>query len=390
MKNSIIKIIVLILLLNPIVGSACSMYKITRNGKTIVGNNEDWLSPNSKFWFETGTEGNYGVMYMGQLDNFAQGAINDAGLVFDGFANPDLPINNATGKIEIPIGDAIKNIMQTMSTAEEVKLYLETINLSSLESSQIVFVDTTGTYLIVEGDALIIGEEEEKAFSNFYYSQIESEEDVELENFKQGMEFLKTSKGDASISYCGDVMQSMSSEGLFGTQYSTVYDLNTLTVRVYLFHDYSQFVDIDLKEQLEKDNHAIMIADLFSKNSKGHQHYAKYNDEENPQRFLSELVATSLNATESEFVEMGLNGIVNMVGYEWLKQKNNPEAAIKVFKFGIELTPSDADLHDSLGEAYFENKNYALSKLSYEKSLALNPNNKNAKTFLAKIETKKF
>ncbi len=388
MKKSIIKFIVFILLLNPILGNACSMYKITRNGKTIVGNNEDWLSPNSKFWFETGESGNYGVMYMGQLDNFAQGAINDRGLVFDGFANPFLPINNAEGKLEIPIGQVIKNIMQTMTTAEEVKTYLETINLSSLESSQIVFVDTSGTYLIVEGDALIIGEEEEKGFSNFYYSQIENEDDVELDYFQQGMEFIRASKGDASLSYCGDVMKSMSNKGVFGTQYTTVYDLNTLTVRIYLFHDYSEFVEIDLKDELSKENHTTMIADMFPNNAKSYQHYAKYNDEENPQQFLSELVATSPNATENELIRMGLSGIVSMVGYEWLSQKNNAKAAIKVFKFGIELMPNVADLHDSLGEAYFENQNYKLAKACYEKSLILNPNNKNALDFLLKIASK--
>ena len=70
----------------PVLGNACSMYKVTKEGKTIVGNNEDWLSPNSQFWFEQGKDGTYGVMYMGQLDGFAQGAINEAGLMFDGFS----------------------------------------------------------------------------------------------------------------------------------------------------------------------------------------------------------------------------------------------------------------------------------------------------------------
>jgi hypothetical protein len=71
------------------------MYKISKNGKTIVGNNEDWLSPNHQFWFESGTKSKFGVMYMGQLDNFAQGAINEVGLLFDGFFEPNyLPVNN--------------------------------------------------------------------------------------------------------------------------------------------------------------------------------------------------------------------------------------------------------------------------------------------------------
>ena len=243
MKNKFIVALTIVFLLNPTIGAACTMYKITKNGKTIVGNNEDWISPNSQFWYEPGTNHKYGVMYMGLLDNFAQGGINEAGLVFDGFANPELPINNTEGKITTYIGTAIKNIMQEMKTVREVRNYLSTLNLSSLSSSQIVFVDKTGAYLIVEGDELIMGKEKEKAFSNFYYSQVSSEEEVKLENFQNGLKFLKNSRGKSSLPYCGKAMQHFSSSKLFGTQYSTIYDLDSLKVRVYLFHDYSEYID---------------------------------------------------------------------------------------------------------------------------------------------------
>jgi hypothetical protein len=250
MKNNLFILSAIAFLLFPVIGNSCSMYKITKDGKTIVGNNEDWLSPNNQFWFEQAGKNKYGVMYMGLLDNFAQGAINEAGLVFDGFANPELLIENTEGKKKLPIGTAIRTVMQTMSTVEEAKTYFETINLSSLTGSQIVFVDKSGTYLIVEGDELIIGEESEKTFSNFYYSQIKSENEVELENFKNGIKFQKSTEGIASLSYCGQAMKSLNNLDAFSTQYSTIYDLQTLKVRVYLFHDYSQFVELDLKEEL--------------------------------------------------------------------------------------------------------------------------------------------
>lgn len=247
---------------------------------------------------------------MSLLDNFAKGAINDAGLVFDGFSNPDLPIENTEGKLDVSISVAIRKIMQTMRTVEEVETYLKTINLSSLSSSQIVFVDKSGTYLIVEGDEFIAGDESEKAFSNFYYSQIESEQDVELENFQNELQFLNSSEGDASTPYCSDAMKHLANNDLFGTQYSTIYDLNTLKVRVYLFHDYSQFIDLDLTKELKKGNHKVMIADLFPKESIGYQHYKKYNNVEYPTHFLEELVASSTETSENELMEMGLNSII--------------------------------------------------------------------------------
>lgn len=369
----------------------CTMYKITKNGKTIVGNNEDWISPNSQFWFEPATDISYGVMYMGLLNNFAQGAINEAGLVFDGFANSYLPVNNTERKTKIYIGDAIKKIMQQMQTVEEVKNYLSTINLSSLSSSQLVFVDKSGTYLIVEGDELIIGDEKEKAFSNFYYSQISSEKDIPLENFQNGLKFLKNSKGKSSLSYCGNAMQKFASQKLFGTQYSTIYDLNTLKIRVYLFHDYSEYIEIDLKDELNKGKHKTMIASLFPEESIGFKHYSKYNNSENPTLFLEDIVNKS-NATEDDLIAMDFNSIVNSIGYEWLNQLKNPEAAIKIFKYGISLLPNDSNLYDSLGEAYLENDDWEQSVLYYAKSLELNPKNDNAieKLQLAKNYRSKF
>lgn len=213
MKMIIISL-ALALLMVPSINTACTLYKTTKNGKTIVGNNEDYLSPNSQFWLEKGINGNYGVMYMGLLNNFAQGAINEAGLVFDGFYEPYLAVNNTQGKVDIPIADAIKKIMRTMHNVKDVKTYLNTINLSRLTNSQIVFVDKSGKYLIVEGYALILGEENEKSFSNFYYSQIKSLDEVKIDFFNRGQKFLNHTQTKPNFDYCAQAMQSFSQKRL--------------------------------------------------------------------------------------------------------------------------------------------------------------------------------
>ncbi|HEU4789926.1 MAG TPA: serine hydrolase, partial [Flavobacterium sp.] len=48
--------------------------------------------------------------------------------------------------------------------------------------------------------------------------------------------------------------------------------------------------------------------------------------------------------------------------------------------------PNSANVYDSRGEAYFNKKEYLLSKNDYEKVLALEPTNQNAKVMLLKIE----
>lgn len=390
MKNKLIVLLAITFLLFPVIGCACSMYKITKDGRTFVGNNEDFLSPNNQFWFEVAGDKDFGVMYMGLLNNFAQGAINEAGLVFDGFAEPELPITNTEGKTKIFIGKAIKNIMQTMSTVEEVKSYLETINLSSLSSSMLVFVDKSGKYLIVEGDILVIGEESEKSFSNFYYSQIESVEDVTLPWFQVGQEFLNNTKGKATLDYCSSVMKSLNQESpdLFSTQFSTVYDLTSLKIRVYLYGDFTEYVELDLKKELKKGNHKTLMVDLFTKESLGSKFYYKYNDINNPILFLQEQINPEAYS-EKDLIKMEFNETINILGYEWLEEKNNPEIAIKVFQYGINLMPNDYDLYDSLGEAYLKNKDWNNSIKNYAKSLILNPENGNAIKKLLKCKEAK-
>jgi len=387
MKNLTAIILFALLISLPNLGLACSMYKISKNGKTIVGNNEDWLSPNHQFWFESGSQGKFGVMYMGQLDNFAQGAINETGLLFDGFFEPNyLPVNNTAGKLKIPIAEALKKVMQTMTNVEEVKAYLETINLGTLTKSMLVFVDKSGTYLIVEGDEIFMGDEPEKTFSNFYYSQTESVDKVNLDYYQNGREFINSTKLQSTLDYCGEAMSKFAQPKtkLSATQYSTIYDLNKLKIRVYLFNDFSQFIEIDLKKELKKGNHKTMIPDLFHKESIGYKHYLKYNNKYHPTLFIEELIGNE-KISEEEFNAMGFANILSSIGHEWLFDKKNAEGAIKIFQYGTTLMPNSSNLYDSLAEAYFINENWNNALINYTKSLALNPENINAKTMISKI-----
>jgi tetratricopeptide (TPR) repeat protein len=387
MKNRTTLILLVILISIPNLSFACSMYKISKNGKTIVGNNEDWLSPNHQFWFESGNKSKFGVMYMGQLDNFAQGAINEVGLLFDGFFEPNyLPVNNTAGKLKIPIAEALRKVMQSMTNVEEVKAYLEMINLGSLTKSMLVFVDKSGTYLIVEGDEIFMGDDPEKTFSNFYYSQIESVDEVNLDYYQNGRKFINSSNGQSTLDYCGEAMSKFAQPKtkLSATQYSTIYDLEKLIVRVYLFNDHSEFIEIDLKKELKKGNHKTMIPDLFSKESLGYKHYLKYNNENHPTLFIEELIGNE-KISEEEFNAMGFADILNPIGYEWLIDKKNADAAIKVFQYGTTLMPNNSKIYYSLGEAYYINEDWNNAIINYAKSLALNPENINAIRRISKI-----
>ncbi|HXT26010.1 MAG TPA: serine hydrolase [Candidatus Eisenbacteria bacterium] len=77
-------------------------------------------------------------------------------------------------------------------------------------------------------------------------------------------------------------------------------------------------------------------------------------------------------------------GSVNSVGYHLLWQKKTAEA-IRVFQLNAELHPESANAFDSLAEAYRESGNKVQAIGNYEKSLALDPQNRNAVTQLKKL-----
>jgi CubicO group peptidase (beta-lactamase class C family) len=77
--------------------------------------------------------------------------------------------------------------------------------------------------------------------------------------------------------------------------------------------------------------------------------------------------------------------LINDAGYE-LISKEDFVKAIAVFKLNVFAFPKSANAYDSLGEAYYLNKNYDLSLINYKKSLDLDPRNDYAREMIVKIE----
>ncbi|WP_347925933.1 serine hydrolase [Pontimicrobium sp. SW4] len=61
---------------------------------------------------------------------------------------------------------------------------------------------------------------------------------------------------------------------------------------------------------------------------------------------------------------------LNSIAYEFIKE-NDIEFAIKLFKLNAHLFPNEANMYDSLGEAYEKNEQYDLALKNYEKAVEL-------------------
>lgn len=75
---------------------------------------------------------------------------------------------------------------------------------------------------------------------------------------------------------------------------------------------------------------------------------------------------------------------LNALGYQLIRTKKFEEA-IRIFQLNVEAYPQSSNVYDSLGEAYMDSGNKVQAIANFQKSLELNPGNRNAVQMLEKL-----
>ena len=78
---------------------------------------------------------------------------------------------------------------------------------------------------------------------------------------------------------------------------------------------------------------------------------------------------------------------LNNLGYRFIR-KNKFKEAIRIFQLNVEAYPKSANTYDSLAEGYMDDGENALAIANYQKSLQLNPKNRNAEVMLQKLNVR--
>lgn len=129
----------------------------------------------------------------------------------------------------------------------------------------------------------------------------------------------------------------------------------------------------------------LSAANYCMQNNINHEQALKWVDQSinNNKNFQNVFVKASLlkqTGKESqslpmfdEAAQMANTGQLNYLGYQMLNQHKDFEKAIEYFKLNVKKNPENANVHDSLGEAYKESGQDKLAIKSLKKSLSLNP-----------------
>lgn len=262
-----IKSFILFALLSYLHTNACSMYKITMFGKTFVGNNEDYWNPNTRIWFEKGKMAEYGSMFVGFDNLFAQGGMNEKGLAVDGFSVKSRVVQKNSNKLQF-YDNIMKDALKKCQNTNEVFTMLSKYDLSPLNGSMLLFIDKEGCYLVVEADTMIKGKEDKYLLSNFCPSKTPNLNSVKIPFYQNGRKMLDA-KADTNINYLKSLSDTLHQDwkGMGGTLYTTIYDINNGIIYLYLYHDYNHQANFNLKDELAKGDHVLEMASLFPLNA---------------------------------------------------------------------------------------------------------------------------
>jgi tetratricopeptide (TPR) repeat protein len=109
---------------------------------------------------------------------------------------------------------------------------------------------------------------------------------------------------------------------------------------------------------------------------------------------LSPTIASSgIDAAVKQYHELKAAGLstynfdedeLNTLGYQLIRKKEFKEA-IRIFQLNVEAYPQSSNVYDSLGEAYMDDGNKSLAIANYQKSVQLNPKNRNGIVYLQKL-----
>ena len=274
----IILLVTLVLTISHHKIEACSMYKITVDGKTMVGCNHDAWSTTPKIWFENAKQLNkYGAAFTGSREvsvnrTTPQSGMNAVGLAFSRLTSYYPTQNNPfSNRLKISNeADYLTEILHQCGNVQEVKNHIEQYDHSFFINDVFIYVDSLGNYLIVEPYNLIEGNNSNYVLANFCPSITDNEQARKLDRYRKGEDFLRTNQTIASLNFCRTLSDTMSvcrSRNGDGTLLTSIFDTKDKIVSLYFYHSFDTVVQFNLPHELSKGDHIVSVPELFPINA---------------------------------------------------------------------------------------------------------------------------
>lgn len=226
---------------------ACTIAILTDGEHVLYCNNEDSLNPRTRIWFVPGGEGHHGCVYLGHDDGATQGGFNERGLAFDFISGVAEEWKHDPKRKDLPPARSPSLMLETCATVEEAIAFYEVHNEPAFSRATIFVADRTGASAIIgaRNGALHVVRATECHASGangaIANRMLASDRTPTLANATQ---ILRAAMQRHFF-------------GVFGTQYSNVFDLKSGDIFIYQFPLGDDPVKLNLAEELKKGAHLI-------------------------------------------------------------------------------------------------------------------------------------
>ena len=235
----------------------------------LAANNEDFINPLIYAWFIPASPGRFGRVYFGYEDFVPQGGLNDQGLFFDSEGLSFKAMPRTSQRPHFPGGDLalIDEMMSRSANVQDVIDIARRWNRTAGEYAQDMFGDRFGDSVIIDGDTILRKRDSFQIATNFRLAVHPNPPWPEGEE-RYGVVAGMLSEADHfSVDLFRRALDVSHQEGYSPTLFSQVYELNTGTIHLYLYHDFDHEVVLHLDEELAKGPHIIPLRSLFPWNS---------------------------------------------------------------------------------------------------------------------------
>lgn len=381
---------------------SCTIIYASDEKTALAGNNEDYKSPFGDIWFLPAENGKFGRVYFGWNSDgvrWPQGGMNDQGLFYDGATAENVVVPRDSSKIPYD-GSLILKAMEECSTVEEVITLFGQYDLSGTWNGHYLIGDRLGHSAIIEPQTVISKKEKYQIVTNFFQSKVKPE-NSSCARYRIASELFEKSE-NISVDLFRRILNAVHWEDYSGsmnvTLYSNIYDLKKGEIYIYYFHNFEDVVKINLQDELNKGERSQSIVSLFPYETFASKRYHAQrivgllyervlekgvSGDEGAIALFNKIKKGDYNNYHLSVVE----GHLNALGYELL-ENNKTKEAIEIFKYVVLEYPESFNVYDSLGEAYMKNGDIQMAIENYKKSLELNPENKNAREMLKRLEKK--
>jgi hypothetical protein len=242
---------------------SCTVFYLKNDTIILAGNNEDWKDPNSKMWFYPSVDNKFGWIKFGWGSGFPQGGMNDQGVFWDATSGPYLEMPYSEANKEKYQGALMKKVIEESTSIEDAISIFSKLYCEDQYKAQYLVGDTQFNSIIVEGDSIILIKDNYLILTNFYHSnpQLGGYPCWRYDTAKE----LFTNSEDLTTYLVGSILSATHQEGKYPTQYSQIYDLKNCRIYLFYYHNYEEFIVIDLKEELKKGYRSFDIPVLFAK-----------------------------------------------------------------------------------------------------------------------------